>query len=715
VAIVKGSGTKSGKMTHPLRTQLLLASHLLVVSLMACGNPSETKPAAPYGTWASPLTAARVTAGALRLDQIQLDGDAIYWLEGRASEGGRNVIVRRTPDGVTTDVTPAAFNVRSRVHEYGGAAYAVHRGTIYFSNFADQRLYRQAGGGAPEALTPAGYFYADCRVDDAHKRLLCVREDHTNSSAEPKNTIVALPLEGAKGAYGAKGAKGAGANGAGASGAGTVLVEGADFYSDPIVNPAGTSLAWLQWRHPNMPWDGTELWTAAIKSDGSLGARERVAGGADESIFQPEWSPDGTLYFVSDRTGWWNLYRRRGANTEPLHPMSAEFGKPQWGLSMVTYAFITANRIAATYVEEGRWKLALIETDPRKFEPIALSLQPIESIRADTRAIYFVGGSATEPEMIARVNLGAMEAEALRTSGEKIAAEWISVPETVTFRVTPDAGPEPHMGDPAAPRDVHAFYYAPKNPNVASPTDEKPPMLVLTHGGPTGATSAVLDPEVQFWTSRGFAVLDVNYSGSTGYGRPYRDRLKGQWGIVDVEDAVGGAQAMVALGKADPARLMIRGGSAGGYTTLAALTFHNTFKAGASYYGISDIEGLARDTHKFESRYLDTLIGPYPAAKDLYIKRSPIHFTDRLSCPLILFQGLEDKVVPPNQSAMMAEAVRKKGLPVAYVTFEGEQHGFRKAENIIRALEAELYFYGQVFRFAIADTIDPVKIDNPYR
>ncbi|MEO8681081.1 MAG: prolyl oligopeptidase family serine peptidase [Vicinamibacterales bacterium] len=679
---------------------------------MACGNPSGTKrTVAPYGTWTSPLTAARATSGALRLDQIQLDGDAVYWLEGRASEGGRNVIVRRGPDGTMTDVTPPAFNVRSRVHEYGGAAYTVHAGTIYFSNFADQRLYRQTGGGAPEALTPAGYFYADCRIDPAHRRLLCVREDHTHGDAEPINTITAISIP----APGASASAPRASADKKAPAFQTVLVSGADFYSDPIVNPAGTAMAWLQWRHPNMPWDGTELWTAAIKADGSLAARAHVAGGADESIFQPEWSPDGMLYFVSDRTGWWNLYRQRGANTEPMHPMSAEFGKPQWGLSMVTYAFITATRIAATYVEDGRWKLALIETEPRKFEPIELALQPTESIRADTRAIYFVGGSATQPEMIARVNLGAMEAEALRMSGEKIAPEWIAVPEALTFRVTPDRGPEPHMGEPPAPREVHAFYYAPTNPNFAAPAGEKPPMLVLTHGGPTGATSDVLDPEVQFWTSRGFAVLDVNYSGSTGYGRGYRDRLKGQWGVVDVEDAVGGAQAMVAQGKADPARLVIRGGSAGGYTTLAALTFHTTFNAGASYYGISDIEVLARDTHKFESRYLDSLIGPYPAAKDLYIQRSPIHFTDRLSCPLILFQGLEDKVVPPNQSAMMAEAVRQKGLPVAYVTFAGEQHGFRKAENIIRALEAELYFYGQVFRFAIADQIEPVTIDNPYR
>ncbi len=706
----------------------------LIMAACSPGSDTPAKPVASYGTWASPLTAARVTAGALRLDQIQLDGDDVYWVEGRASEGGRNVIVRRRPDGVTTDVTPAAFNARSRVHEYGGAAYLVHQGTVYFSNFADQRLYRQAGGGPPEALTPEGFYYADCRMDAGRRRLLCVREDHTKAG-EPTAAIVAVRTEGRD------------------FSPGQVLVSGADFYSDPIISPDGKTMAWLQWDHPNMPWDGTELWSAPVGADGSLGAKKKVAGGVDESIFQPEWSPTGELYFVSDRTGWWNLYRVAGTaldsaaagtkvpalqspttvsalqgassagpsgpavQVEAIHPMPAEFGKPQWSFSMATYAFIGPKRIAATYVEGGRWKLALIETDPRKFEPIDLALQPTESIRADARNIYFVGGSATVPTSVARVSLGVMEAEVLRSStSEAIAPEWISAADAVTFRVTPQhQGPGPHMGEPPPPRDVHAFYYAPKNPDVAAPAGEKPPLLVLTHGGPTGATSDVLDPEVQFWTSRGFAVLDVDYSGSTGYGRAYRDRLKGQWGIVDVEDAVGGAEAMVAQGKADPNRLMIRGGSAGGYTTLAALTFHATFKAGASYYGISDIEVLARDTHKFESRYLDSLIGPYPAAKDLYVNRSPIHFTDRLSCPLILFQGLEDKVVPPNQSAMMAEAARQKGLPVAYVTFEGEQHGFRKAENITRALEAELYFYGEIFRFKPADVIQPVPIDNPSR
>jgi dipeptidyl aminopeptidase/acylaminoacyl peptidase len=381
--------------------------------------------------------------------------------------------------------------------------------------------------------------------------------------------------------------------------------------------------------------------------------------------------------------------------------MSAEFGKPQWTFSMVTYAFAGPRRIAATYVQDGRWKLAFIETDPVRWEPVQSSLDVMESLRADERALYFVGASPTTAPVVARMTLAAMEPEVLRAStSEAVDSQWIAAPEPVTFTAGPPA------------RDVHAFYYAPKNPHFSAPAGSTPPLLVLTHGGPTAATEAVFDAEVQFWTSRGFAVLDVNYSGSTGYGREYRDRLKGQWGIVDVADAVAGATAMVQAGKADASRLAIRGGSAGGYTTLAALTFHSVFKAGASYYGISDIEVLARDTHKFESRYLDSLVGPYPAAQDRYRARSPIHFTERLSSALILFQGLDDKVVPPNQSQMMADAVRKKGLPVAYLTYEGEQHGFRKAENIVRSLEAELYFYGKVFGFSPADRIDPVAIDN---
>jgi dipeptidyl aminopeptidase/acylaminoacyl peptidase len=640
---------------------------------------NSARVAAPYGTWQSPLTAARVTAGSLRFDHIVVDGGDVYWLEGRASEAGRNVIVRRTGDGQTNDVTPAGFNVRSRVHEYGGAPYTVDRGAIFFANFSDQRLYRQVGGGEPQPLTTEGFFYADASVDRTRARLLCVREDHTTSDREPVNTIVAVSLAGH---------------------AERVIVSGADFYSDPVLSPDQGRLAWLQWNHPNMPWDGTELWVAQLDAEGLPTIREKIAGSNVESIFQPAWSPDGHLYFVSDRTGWWNLYRAGAASAvEAIHPMAADFGKAQWTFSATTYAFVDARQIVATYTQNGRWNMALIETDSRNFKPIHLELEPTDGVRADAQSVYFIGGSPTVSRAVARMSLAVMAAEVLRASTtDRIAPVWISVPEAVTYK--------------SQGKDVYAFFYAPKNADFRPPDDERPPLLVLSHGGPTDQAVDVLDPRIQFWTSRGFAVLDVNYGGSSGFGRAYRDRLKGQWGIVDVADCVNGATALVEAGKADPNRLIIRGGSAGGYTTLAALTFHSVFKAGASYYGISDIEVLARDTHKFEARYLDSLVGPYPEAKDLYIERSPIHFSDRLSCPLILFQGLEDKVVPPNQSAMMADAVRRKGLPIAYVTFAGEQHGFRKEENIIRSLEAELYFYGAVFKFAVADPIEPVRIDN---
>jgi dipeptidyl aminopeptidase/acylaminoacyl peptidase len=652
---------------------------------------------ARYGTWKSPLTAARVTAGSLRFDHLVVDGDDLYWVEGRASEGGRNIVVRRTSDDKILDLTPAGFNVRTRVHEYGGAAYTIHDGTIYFSNFDDQRLYRQLPDAPPEALTAQGYFFADCRIDVTHGRLLCVREDHTTSDLEPANTIVAVSIAAVGGSPG------------------DVLVSGADFYSDPVVNRDGSRLAWLQWNHANMPWDGTELWVADVQRDGSLGARCKVAGGVDESIFQPAWSSDGRLYFVSDRSDWWNLYRTGASGAtgvpggrdfspaandiEALHPMNAEFGKPQWKFSQVTYAFINANQLALTYTQHGRWRLAVLDLEPRRFQPIDISLQPTEGICAVGRDILFIGGSATEPLAIVRIDARTNVAESIRSSATGSPdISWVSAAEAVTF----ESNAQP----------VHAFYYAPKNPDFAAPPEERPPLIVVSHGGPTGATSDVLDEEVQFWTSRGFAVLDVNYSGSTGYGRAYRDRLKGQWGVLDVADCVNGATHLVAADRADPRRLIIRGGSAGGYTTLAALTFHDVFKAGASYYGISDIDVLAQDTHKFESRYLDSLVGPYPAAREVYRQRSPIHFTDRLSAALILFQGLEDKVVPPNQAEMMADAARKKGLPVAYIAFEGEQHGFRRAENIVRSLEAELYFYGAVFRFEPADPIEPVSIDN---
>ncbi len=404
------------------------------------------------------------------------------------------------------------------------------------------------------------------------------------------------------------------------------------------------------------------------------------------------------LYFISDRTGWWNLYRWRQGVAEPVHPMPFDFGKPQWQLGTSTYAFADDNRLVVTYADQGRWRLALLSIDPGRCEPLDLTLDPLDAVVATSRAAYFVGGSASEGPAITRVSFGGEAEIVKRSRHDTLEPAFVSAPEAITFD--------------SAGLPVHAFYYPPAHPAFRAPAGTTPPLLVLSHGGPTGATDAVFDPEVQFWTTRGFAVVDVNYGGSTGYGRAYRQRLNGQWGIVDVRDAVNAARHLVAAGKADPARLITRGGSAGGYTTLAALAFHDTFKAGASYYGISDLEGLAQDTHKFESRYLDRLVGPYPASRATYRERSPIHAVDRFNCALILLQGLEDKVVPPNQSEMMADAVRRKGLPVAYVTFPGEQHGFRQAENIVRALESELYFYGRVFGFTPADALIPIPIDN---
>jgi dipeptidyl aminopeptidase/acylaminoacyl peptidase len=460
-----------------------------------------------------------------------------------------------------------------------------------------------------------------------------------------------------------------------------------------------------------MPWDGTELWVGELTAEGSLNRAERVAGGVNESIFQPEWSPDGVLYFVSDRTGWWNLYRWRSGHTDPMCEMEAEFGRPQWVFGMSTYAFESAYRILCTYNQQGIWRLASLDTATRKFEPIETPYQAIFGLQAAPGRALFVAGSPTESLCVVQLDLSA------RDSGAK------QVPTVQRFEVlrrasvvTIDTG---YLSSPQAiefPTEhgltAHAFFYPPKNRDYVAPPGERPPLIVHSHGGPTSTTTATLDLEIQYWTSRGLAVLDVNYGGSTGYGRAYRERLKGQWGIVDVDDCVHGARYLVERGESDGNRLMIRGGSASGYTTLCALAFRNVFKAGASLFGLSDLEAFVRDTHKFESRYLYSLIGPYPERRDLYRERSPIHFTDRLACPMILFQGLDDKIVPPNQAEMMFEAVRVKGLPVAYLPFEGEGHGFRRAENIKRALEAELYFYSKVFGFDLADPVEPMPIEN---
>ena len=643
-------------------------------------NTMTTPQVAPYGSWKSPITSDLIVSATVGLGQIALDGEDIYWTELRPAEGGRNVVVRRTPDGNIRDVTPAPFNARTRVHEYGGGAFVVSDGTLYFAHFADQRLYRQVGDAASQPLTPAAAFrYADAVVDRRRDRLICVREDQTVTGREAVNTLVGITP---------------------ANGESEVLVAGNDFYSSPRLNPDSSRLAWLTWSHPNMPWDGTELWVSELLPDGSLGHRERVAGGVSESIFQPEWSPDGLLYFVSDRTGWWNLYRWRAGRVEPLCPMAAEFGRPQWAFGMSTYAFTSANRITCAYSERGTWHLASLDTETRKLEEIANPYTEIWEVRAAAGRVVCDVGSPAEPATVVQLDPVTRRFAVLyRSSTVQIDAGYLSVPRAVEFPTERGL-------------TAHALFYAPRNRDYSAPAAERPPLLVKSHGGPTSAASTTLNLGIQYWTSRGVAVLDVNYGGSTGYGRAYRERLKRQWGVVDVDDCVNGARFLVERGEVDGGRLAITGGSAGGYTTLCALTFRDVFRAGASHYGISDLEALARDTHKFESRYEEGLVGPYPERRDLYRERSPIHFTDRLSCPLIVFQGLEDKVVPPNQAEMMVAALRAKGLPVAYVPFAGEQHGFRRAENIKRALDGELYFYSRVFGFALADPVEPVPIEN---
>jgi dipeptidyl aminopeptidase/acylaminoacyl peptidase len=647
---------------------------------------------APYGSWKSPITADLLLSGSVNLSQPRLDGGDVYWLEGRPAERGRQVVVRRAADGTTADVTPPGFNARTRVHEYGGGDYAVHDGVVTFANDADQRLYVQRPGQAPQPLTAESQSrYADMQIDAARGRLLVVREDHSGPG-EAVNTLVAIALD---------------------DGAIITLAAGNDFYSSPRLSPDGRRLAWLTWNHPNMPWDGTELWLAELDGDGLPRDARRVAGGPAESIFQPEWSPPGAggggaLHFVSDRSGWWNLYRLgddgTGADVPPerLYAMAAEFGQPQWVFGLSTYAFLNADTLICTYSVDGRRFMALLDTLGGQLRPLDVAHAGTMLDAAGGWAVY-VGASPTAAAAVVRLDLsgGRLGAvEVLRHSTEFAVDEaYLSIAEPVEF---------PTEGGLTA----HGYFYAPRNRDYAAPAGELPPLIVTSHGGPTSATSGDLNLSRQYWTSRGFAILDVNYGGSTGYGRAYRERLADNWGVVDVDDCINGARRLVEQGRVDGERLIIRGGSAGGYTTLRAITAHRVFKAAASYYGISDAEALAKDTHKFESRYSDKLIGPYPARRDLYVKRSPLHVANDCSAALILFQGLEDKVVPPDQSEAMFIAARNKELPVAYVAFEGEGHGFRQAANIKRAMENELYFYGRVFGFAPGEPLEPVEIEN---
>ena len=682
---------------------------------------------ARFGTWASPVSADAIVADTVSLDQLAIHGESVYWIEGRAREQGRSVLVRHDGHAIA-DVVAAPWSVRTRVHEYGGGAFVIDGDTVYFSNFADQRLYAcsvhglgapvpagiqdKAGGSAsrvglhaahaPEAsaaermpaastgLRPAteataavptgARRYADAVIDRRRNRLIAVCEDHSDSTCEAVNSIVAIDLNGAE--------------------PDKTLAEGHDFYAAPRLSPDGAELAWLAWDHPDMPWDGCVLSLAAIGADGLLQSPRTVAGGRRESIFQPAWSPEGELYFISDRSGWWNLYRLRAGSVEALQPMAAEFGRAQWNFGACTYGFEGNQNVLCSYVQDGSWHLARLGLSSLEMREIALPFRTISDLKVGSGFAVLIGGAPDISNSIVRIDLATGIWTILRSASSlQIDPADLATPEAITFPTTDGAR-------------AHAFFYAPCNREYRADSGQRPPLLVISHGGPTSSTSSTLNLSIQFWTSRGFAVVDVNYGGSTGYGRAYRERLYGKWGVVDVEDAIAAARFLVAQGAIDGKQVAIRGSSAGGYTTLAALTFHDFFRAGASYYGVSDLEALARECHKFESRYLDHLVGPYPQTRATYRERSPIHFVDRLAAPLILFQGLDDKVVPPNQSQAMFDALRAKGLPVAYITFAGEAHGFRRAENIKRALEAELYFYRRVFGLAPDHTAPAVDIMN---
>jgi len=634
-----------------------------------------------YGSWKSPISSNMVASAGVAFERpIVLDGDRIYWVESRPTEGGRSVIVRWSPQGQTIDVTPDSFNARTRVHEYGSGAFTVESDRVYFSNFADQRLYRQDPGAEPKAMTlQMALRYADMIIDHRRKRIICVCEDHS-SSGQVVNSLVGVGLHNV--------------------GVINQLVSGNDFYSSPCISPDGSRLAWLTWNHPYMPWDSAELWVGEIAEDGSIARAAYVAGGYNESVCHPQFSPDGTLYFISEQTGWWNLYRWRGNRAQLLYKMDAEFGIPLWTFGTSTYGFESASRIICTYIKNGRSFLASLDTANLQLQTIKNPYTYIDSLKVAPGYAVFFAGSPAEAMAVIRYDLITDKIQVLRRSIEiDFDPGYLSVPRAIEFPT----------GNGLV---AYGFFYPPKNRDFQGPPGQRPPLIVVSHGGPTGSTSSVFNLRMQYWTSRGFAIVDVDYGGSTGYGREYRKRLDGKWGIVDVDDCVNCARYLVRKGEADPNRIIIRGGSAGGYTTLAALTFRDFFKAGASYYGVSDLEILAKDTHKFESHYLDRIVGPYPGRRDVYRERSPINFMERLSCPVIFFHGSEDKVVPPNQAEMMVNALRQKGVPVAYILFHGEQHGFRKAENNKHALDAELYFYSKIFGFDLADRVEPILIEN---
>ncbi len=646
-----------------------------------------------YGSWPTSITSELVVAQAVRLYDAKADGEDLIWAEARPAEGGRTALVRRSPDGSTTELLDRKANARTAVHEYGGGAWWVRDGVVWYAEWADQRLYRRdRDSGRPTPLTPEsevpkGDRYADGDVSPDGNWIVCIRERHPEGGdvVDVRNELVRLAAH--------------------EPSTPEVVVSGPDFVCSPRWSPDGRRLCWVQWEHPNMPWDSTVL---CVNTDGA--GSEQVAGGPGESVVEPRWSDDGSLHFISDRTGWWNLYRwdPDGGAVVQLTDLEAEIALPQWALGGSRYAALDGGRIVFAQARGGFDRVSVRLSDGTLTD-LELPFTAVRSVRrAGPDRVVLVAATPTAEASVVRIALddhgtvgGVETVEPARDlSALGVGAEFISAPQEVEF-------------PSAEGRSSHALVYEPANPELAAPAGELPPLLVDVHGGPTAAASAELDVDIQYWTSRGFMVACVNYGGSTGYGREYRELLNGAWGLVDVEDSISLARWLADQGRVDPARMAIRGGSAGGYTTLAALVAQDTpFAAGADYFGVADLEAMTTDTHKFESRYLDGLIAPYPERREVYQERSPIHHIDRLTQPLIVLQGLEDEVVPPNQATMIVEALQAKRVPVAYLPFEGEQHGFRREQNIRRALDAELSFYSQIWGFELPadESIEPVQL-----
>ncbi|MEV0759065.1 prolyl oligopeptidase family serine peptidase [Nocardia sp. NPDC050435] len=647
----------------------------------------------PFGSWPTAITSDSVVSAAVRLGEVRVDGPDVYWSEGRPSEGGRTQIVRRTPDGTCTDLLPESLNARTAVHEYGGAAWWIRDGVFFVVDWDDQRLYRIEPGGEPVALTPEpavprGDRYADGAFGPGGT-VVAVREHHPvggRGAVDVRNEIVRLSAD--------------------CPGQPEVLLSGPDFVAAPRLSPDGAQLAVITWDHPSMPWDDTVLRVRDL----ATGADTVVAGGPGESVQEPRWQDDGSLLFLSDRNGWWNLYRwtpRDGVTA--VVAIEAEIGMPPWLLGSARYAVLGDGSVVFARWRAGYDGLAIRRPDGTLTD-LDLPFSTVSAlVRAAADAVIVVAGTPTTEPGVYRITLSGtnIELETLRAPRDLgLDAADVSVPEPISFPSTDRTG---------APRTAHALFYPPTSSRYRGPAAERPPLLVMIHGGPTSQALPLLASSTQYWTSRGFAVVDVNYGGSTGYGRAYRELLQDAWGVVDVADCIAAARWLAGDDRVDPHRLAIRGGSAGGYTTLAALARDDSpFAAGADHYGVADLEALAAETHKFESRYLDGLIGAYPAERDRYRQRSPIHHVDQFRSPLIVLQGSEDAVVPPNQSEMIVDALRARGVPVSYLLFEGEQHGFRRAENIRRALDSELSFYAQIFGFDLppGEKIDPVPVEN---